>query len=52
MRRRDGQQPPDADRGDASGGGGAIGYIVGTETENNRYYGGYGPYRGYYPGGY
>src|SRR5580700_3304687 len=35
-------------------GGGAIGYIVGTETENNRYYGGYGPYRGYgyYPGGY
>src|ERR1700686_5850639 len=25
-------------------GGGAIGYIVGTETENNnRYYGGYGP---------
>lgn len=33
-------------------GGGALGYIVGTETENNRYYGGYGPYRGYYPGGY
>jgi osmotically inducible lipoprotein OsmB len=33
-------------------GGGAIGYIVGTETENNRYYGGYGPYSGYYPGGY
>jgi hypothetical protein len=35
-------------------GGGALGYIVGTETENNQYYGGYGPYRGYgyYPGGW
>jgi hypothetical protein len=35
-------------------GGGALGYIVGTETENNQYYGGYGPYSGYgyYPGGY
>jgi hypothetical protein len=32
-------------------GGGVLGYIVGTETENNRYYRGYGPYRGYY-GGY
>ena len=35
-------------------GGGVVGYIVGTETENyNGYrgYGGYGPY-GYYPGGY
>ena len=33
-------------------GGGALGYIVGTETENYRYNNGYGPYRGYYPGGY
>jgi len=35
-------------------GGGALGYIVGTETENNRYNGGYGygPNRGYYPGGW
>jgi osmotically inducible lipoprotein OsmB len=32
-------------------GGGAVGYIVGTETEHYRGYGGYGPY-GYYPGGY
>jgi Glycine zipper len=32
-------------------GGGAIGYIVGTEMQNNGYYGN-GPYRGYYPGGY
>jgi hypothetical protein len=30
-------------------GGGAVGYIVGTEMEHNGYY---GPYRGYYPGGY
>jgi osmotically inducible lipoprotein OsmB len=28
-------------------GGGALGYIVGTETEHNRYYDGYGPYRGF-----
>jgi uncharacterized membrane protein len=34
-------------------GGGVVGYIVGTETENQGYYGyrGYSPY-GYYPGGY
>ena len=33
-------------------GGGAVGYIVGTETEhyNNRYYGDYGRYGGYYRG--
>jgi osmotically inducible lipoprotein OsmB len=31
-------------------GGGAIGYIVGTETENNNRY--YGRGYGYYPGGY
>ena len=31
-------------------GGGAVGYIVGTEMQRNGYYGGYGPYegRGYY----
>jgi hypothetical protein len=32
-------------------GGGAVGYIVGTETEHYYGYRGYGPY-GYYPGGY
>ena len=34
-------------------GGGAVGYIVGTEMEHQGYYGGYGysPYS-YYPGGY
>ena len=34
-------------------GGGALGYIVGTQTENQYGYPGYGynPY-GYYPGGY
>jgi len=33
-------------------GGGAVGYIVGTEMEHNGYYGGYRPYGGYYPGGF
>jgi len=37
-------------------GGGAVGYIVGTEMEHNGYYGpyGYGPryYPGYYRGGF
>ena len=34
-------------------GGGALGYMVGSQTEDQYGYGGYGynPY-GYYPGGY
>jgi len=32
-------------------GGGALGYMVGSETQNYYGYGGYSPY-GYYPGGY